>query len=119
MPGAPRRADLHEQLSSISQTTQGYRRIVRRADIGADPGCTLSPCKGGVRCFAPAHSPSLGEIVMTINVKAYANADDILIAWQPDAWSNDWVGFELERRNNITQQTTVLSNRIPPKPGEK
>ncbi|WP_200914626.1 phospholipase D-like domain-containing protein [Bradyrhizobium viridifuturi] len=56
---------------------------------------------------------------MTINVKAYANADDILIAWQPDTWSNDWVGFQLERRNNITQQTTVLSNRIPPKPGEK
>ncbi|WP_375789232.1 phospholipase D-like domain-containing protein [Bradyrhizobium sp. Pha-3] len=56
---------------------------------------------------------------MTINVKAYANADDILIAWQPDTWSNDWVGFQLERRNNITQQTIVLSNRIPPKPGEK
>ncbi|UGA47922.1 phospholipase D-like domain-containing protein [Bradyrhizobium quebecense] len=56
---------------------------------------------------------------MTINVKAYANADDVLIAWQPDTWSNDWVGFQLERRNNITQQTTVLSNRIPPKPGEK
>ncbi|WP_420964752.1 phospholipase D-like domain-containing protein [Bradyrhizobium sp. B120] len=56
---------------------------------------------------------------MTINVKAYANADDILIAWQPDTWSNDWVGFQLERRNNITQQTTVLSNRIPPKPGQK
>lgn len=56
---------------------------------------------------------------MTINVKAYANADDILIAWQPGTWSNDWVGFQLERRNNITQQTTVLSNRIPPKPGEK
>ncbi|UGY04063.1 hypothetical protein [Bradyrhizobium quebecense] len=51
---------------------------------------------------------------MTINVKAYANADDVLIAWQPDTWSNDWVGFQLERRNNITQQTTVLSNRIPP-----
>lgn len=56
---------------------------------------------------------------MTINVKAYANADDILIAWQPDTWSNDWVGFQVERRNNITQQTTVLSNRIPPTPGQK
>jgi hypothetical protein len=56
---------------------------------------------------------------MTINVKAYANADDVLIAWQPDTWSNDWVGFQLERRNNTTQQSTVLSNRIPPKPGEK
>ena len=56
---------------------------------------------------------------MTINVKAYANADDVLIAWQPETWSNDWVGFQLERRNNTTQQSTILSNRIPPKPGEK
>jgi len=56
---------------------------------------------------------------MAINVKAYANADDVLIAWQPDTWSNDWVGFQLERRNNTTQQSTVLFNRIPPKPGEK
>jgi phosphatidylserine/phosphatidylglycerophosphate/cardiolipin synthase-like enzyme len=55
---------------------------------------------------------------MTINVKAYANADDVLIAWQPDTWSNDWVGFQLERRNNTTQQSIVLSNRIPPKPGQ-
>ena len=54
---------------------------------------------------------------MTINVKVYANADDVLIAWQPDPWSNDWVGFQLERRNNITQQSIVLSNRIPPNPG--
>jgi len=56
---------------------------------------------------------------MAINVKAYANADDVLIAWQPDTWSNDWVGFQLERRNNTTQQSTILSNRIPPKAGEK
>jgi phosphatidylserine/phosphatidylglycerophosphate/cardiolipin synthase-like enzyme len=56
---------------------------------------------------------------MTINVKAYANADDVLIAWQPDTWSNDWVGFQLERHNNTTQQSVILSNRIPPKPGEK
>ena len=56
---------------------------------------------------------------MTINVKAYANADDVLIAWQPETWPNDWVGFQLERRNNTTQQSTILSNRIPPKPGEK
>ncbi|WP_426442024.1 phospholipase D-like domain-containing protein [Bradyrhizobium genosp. P] len=56
---------------------------------------------------------------MTISVKAYANADDVLIAWQPDTWSNGWVGFQLERRNNITQQSIVLSNRIPPQPGQK
>src|SRR5215472_11345100 len=56
--------------------------------------------------------------MMTIAVKAYANADDVLIAWQPDQWSDDWVGFQLERRNDATQQVTVVVNRIPPKPGE-
>ena len=55
---------------------------------------------------------------MTIVVKAYANADDVLIAWRPDQWSNDWVGFQLERRNDTTQQVTVLVNRIPPRPGQ-
>lgn len=55
---------------------------------------------------------------MTIAVKAYANADDVLIAWQPDSWSGDWVGFQLERRNDTTQQITMVANRIPPKPGE-
>jgi phosphatidylserine/phosphatidylglycerophosphate/cardiolipin synthase-like enzyme len=55
---------------------------------------------------------------MTIAVKAYANADDVLIAWQPDKWSSDWAGFQLERRNDLTQQVTVVVNRIPPKPGQ-
>src|SRR5262245_25364312 len=55
---------------------------------------------------------------MPIIIKAYANADDVLIAWQPSTWSDDWVGFQLERRNDTTQQVTVLVNRIPPKPGE-
>ena len=55
---------------------------------------------------------------MTIAVKAYANADDVLIAWQPDQWSDDWAGFQLERRNDTTQQITIVANRIPPKPGE-
>jgi phosphatidylserine/phosphatidylglycerophosphate/cardiolipin synthase-like enzyme len=55
---------------------------------------------------------------MTIAIKAFANADDVLIAWQPDTWSDDWVGFQLERRNDTTQQVTVLVNRIPPKPGQ-
>jgi hypothetical protein len=40
------------------------------------------------------------EGMMTISIKAYANADDVLIAWQPDKWSDDWVGFQLERRND-------------------
>src|SRR5262245_16874337 len=55
---------------------------------------------------------------MTIAVKAYANADDVLIAWQPDKWSDDWAGFQLERRNETTHQVTVVVNRIPPKPGD-
>ena len=52
---------------------------------------------------------------MTISIKAYANADDVLIAWQPDKWSDDWVGFQLERRNDTTQQVTVL---VKPHPAE-
>ena len=55
---------------------------------------------------------------MTISVKAYANADDVLIAWQPDSWSSNWVGFQLERRNDTTQQVTIIANRIPPQPGQ-
>src|SRR5215470_15344332 len=55
---------------------------------------------------------------MTIAVKAYANADDVLIAWQPDRWSGDWAGFQLEQRSDTTQQITVVVNRIPPKPGQ-
>jgi phosphatidylserine/phosphatidylglycerophosphate/cardiolipin synthase-like enzyme len=56
--------------------------------------------------------------IMTIVVKAYANADDVLIAWQPDQWPADWVGFQIERRNETNQQVTLLVNRIPPKAGE-
>jgi phosphatidylserine/phosphatidylglycerophosphate/cardiolipin synthase-like enzyme len=55
---------------------------------------------------------------MTIIVKAYANADDVLIAWQPDQWPADWVGFQIERRNDTNQQVTLLVNRIPPKAGQ-
>jgi phosphatidylserine/phosphatidylglycerophosphate/cardiolipin synthase-like enzyme len=58
------------------------------------------------------------EGTMTIDIKAYANADDILIAWQPDDWSEEWAGFQLERRNETTHQVTVIANRIPPKPGQ-
>lgn len=54
---------------------------------------------------------------MTIEVKAFANADDILIAWEPATWSNDWVGFQLERRDETSRQVTIIANRIPPKPG--
>lgn len=55
---------------------------------------------------------------MTIIVKAFANADDVLIAWQPDQWPDDWVGFQIERRNDTNQQVTLLVNRIPPKAGQ-
>src|ERR1700738_3185268 len=58
------------------------------------------------------------EGMMTISIKAYANADDVLIAWEPDKWVDDWVGFQLDRRDNTTQQVTPLVNRIPPKPGQ-
>jgi phosphatidylserine/phosphatidylglycerophosphate/cardiolipin synthase-like enzyme len=50
---------------------------------------------------------------MPITVKAYANADDVLLAWEPNPWSNDWVGFQVERRDDSSQQVTVLANRIP------
>jgi phosphatidylserine/phosphatidylglycerophosphate/cardiolipin synthase-like enzyme len=55
---------------------------------------------------------------MAIAIKAYANADDVLIAWQPNQWSDDWAGFQLERRDDKTQEITVVVNRIPPKPGQ-
>jgi phosphatidylserine/phosphatidylglycerophosphate/cardiolipin synthase-like enzyme len=55
---------------------------------------------------------------MPIAVKAFANADDVLIAWEPNPWPNDWVGFQIERRNDNSGQVTVLVNRIPPQPGQ-
>jgi phosphatidylserine/phosphatidylglycerophosphate/cardiolipin synthase-like enzyme len=53
-----------------------------------------------------------------IDVKAYANADDVLIAWEPDPWSGNWVGFKIERRDEATGVVTELANRIPPTPGQ-
>lgn len=61
---------------------------------------------------------ALQEAAMTITVKAYANADDVLIAWEPDQWPNAWVGFQLERRDDKTQQVTAIVNRIPPNAGQ-
>jgi phosphatidylserine/phosphatidylglycerophosphate/cardiolipin synthase-like enzyme len=55
---------------------------------------------------------------MSLNVKAYANADDILVAWEPTQWDESWVGFQLERRDGSTGKVTVISNRIPPTPGQ-
>lgn len=50
---------------------------------------------------------------MPINVRVYSNADDALVAWDPDVWDPAWVGFRVERRNETTQRVTVLNNRIP------
>lgn len=52
-----------------------------------------------------------------INVKAFANADDVLIAWEPTTWSPAWIGFQLERRDNKTGQVSPVTNRIPPEEG--
>ena len=58
---------------------------------------------------------------MTIAVKAYANADDVLIAWQPDRWSDDWAGFQLERRNDIGRRRhlRLMDWPIKPQPGHQ
>src|ERR1700678_2359368 len=57
------------------------------------------------------------EVRMTISIKAYANADDVLIAWEPNRWPQNWVGFKLERRDDTSQQITIIANRIPPRAG--
>src|ERR1041385_3412299 len=57
-----------------------------------------------------------GRLTM-INVKAFANADDVLIAWKPTRWRRAWIGFQLERRDNKTGQVSAVNNRIPPIPG--
>jgi phosphatidylserine/phosphatidylglycerophosphate/cardiolipin synthase-like enzyme len=54
---------------------------------------------------------------MPITVKAFANADDVLVVWEPSPWSNAWVGFMVERRDDTTGQVTTLANRIPPRAG--
>jgi hypothetical protein len=58
------------------------------------------------------------SFMMTIEMKVYANADDVLIAWRPQAWRPGWVGFQLERRNGTTGEVVPINNRIPPKPGQ-
>jgi phosphatidylserine/phosphatidylglycerophosphate/cardiolipin synthase-like enzyme len=63
-------------------------------------------------------SKTIPEESMPIAVKAFANADDVLIAWEPNPWPGDWIGFQIERRNDNSGQITVLANRIPPQPGQ-
>ena len=55
---------------------------------------------------------------MAISIKAYANADDVLIAWEPDNWPAGLVGFQLERKDQKTGTASLINNRIPPKPGQ-
>jgi hypothetical protein len=54
---------------------------------------------------------------MSIAVRAYANADDALIAWRPKPWSDEWVGFALWKRDLKSGAETPINNRIPPKEG--
>jgi phosphatidylserine/phosphatidylglycerophosphate/cardiolipin synthase-like enzyme len=68
--------------------------------------------------FSAGVGNQFGEARMPITVRAYANADDVLLAWRPDPWPGDWVGFQIERRNDNSGQVTVLVNRIPPQPGQ-
>ncbi len=55
---------------------------------------------------------------MAVRIKAFANADDVLIAWEPDSWPAALVGFQLERKDQKSGAVTVINNRIPPKPGQ-
>ena len=55
---------------------------------------------------------------MTIAVTVHCNDDDALVAWRPEAWSDDWIGFMVEKRNALTGAVTPLNNRIPAKVGD-
>ena len=55
---------------------------------------------------------------MAITVNAFACADDVLIAWEPAAWNDNWAGFCVEKRDERTHDIAPLKNRIPPKAGE-
>ncbi|RFP25808.1 phospholipase [Duganella sp. BJB488] len=50
---------------------------------------------------------------MAANLQVVTNSDDALLAWTPDPWSDDLVGFRLERKDLKTGNVTVLNNRIP------
>lgn len=55
---------------------------------------------------------------MGITITVHANQDDALIAWRPDPWADDWVGFMLEIRDITSGETRVINNRIPARVGE-
>ncbi|ELX10220.1 phospholipase D/transphosphatidylase [Janthinobacterium sp. HH01] len=50
---------------------------------------------------------------MPAHLQVIANSDDALLAWTPDPWSDDIVGFRLERKDLLTGNIKVLNNRIP------
>jgi len=47
---------------------------------------------------------------MTIQIEAFANSDDVLVAWRSDKPIADCVGFELRRTRNGAEE--VVNNRI-------
>src|SRR5260370_38314032 len=100
----------------------GHSRCARSCWRAPFSCVTITPPAGTISFDRHAKRVQVGrtemEGVMAIVVKAYANADDVLIAWQPDPWPAAWVGFQLERRNDTNQQVTTLVNRIPPKAGQ-
>lgn len=55
---------------------------------------------------------------MAITVKVHTNSDDAMVAWRPRPWPTAWVGFRLERRNELTGAVATINNRIPPQPGQ-
>ena len=50
---------------------------------------------------------------MPAHLQVIANSDDALLAWTPEPWSDDIVGFRLERKDLLTGSIKVLNNRIP------
>ncbi len=54
---------------------------------------------------------------MSIEIRAFANADDAFVLWRPSVFYPDWVGFALDRQDRRTNAVTPINNRIPAKPG--
>jgi len=54
---------------------------------------------------------------MPVILHVYANSDDALLAWRPEPWQDDVVGFTVERKDLASGAVTTLNNRIPADPG--
>lgn len=55
---------------------------------------------------------------MAIDLETFSDGNDVLLAWDAQEWSDLWVGFVIERRDQVTGGVTVLANRIPARPGD-